>query len=64
VASKLICIWYFDFNFFWEYDKRLWHTFVYMFVQYGHFWWCLLHITVVTECNFFYVKKYVNNPEE
>jgi hypothetical protein len=31
VASKLICICYFDFTLSWEYDKRLWHTFFYVF---------------------------------
>jgi hypothetical protein len=28
VGNKLLCICYFDFNGCWEYDKRLWHTYV------------------------------------
>ena len=35
-----------------------------MFVQQGHFLWCTLHVIFVTECDSFYVKKYVNDPEE
>ena len=63
VANKLICICYFDFNGCWEHDKGLWHTFIYMLVQHGHFLWYTFHIIFVSECETFYVKKYVNNPE-
>ena len=63
VASKLICICYFDFNGCWEHDKRMWHTFVHMFVQHWHFLWCPLRVIFVTEYDSFYVKKYVNDPE-
>jgi len=34
-----------------------------MFVQQGHFLWYLLHIIFVSECDSFYVKKYVHDPE-